>query len=179
MPHRIHLFGASGSGTTTLGAQLAAAIDGAHLDTDSYYWHETDPPFTTKRDINERIELIKQDSREAANWTLSGSLCSWGDPLLECFTLAIFLHLDQEVRMERLLERERHRHGARILPDGDMYEQHRAFIEWARSYDRARAPIRSLELHERWMETLPCPVIRLDSSASPEEMIADILSRLD
>ena len=49
-PHaRVHVFGASGSGTTTLGRALAEALGSVHLDTDAYFWESTDPPFTTIR----------------------------------------------------------------------------------------------------------------------------------
>ncbi len=45
MTHRIHIFGAAGSGTSTLGSHLAREIGGCHLDADSYYWHKSEPPF--------------------------------------------------------------------------------------------------------------------------------------
>jgi len=164
MPHRIHVFGASGSGTTTLGAAVASALGARFLDTDAYYWVATDPPFTTKRDPAERIAGIERDIAGHDAWVLAGSLCSWGDPLLPRFTLAVFLVLDPEARMARLIARERARYGQRILPGGDMHAQHVAFVEWARSYEHARAPVRSLALHERWSAQLPCRVLRLDPS---------------
>lgn len=74
--HRIHVFGASGSGTTTLGSHLASAIGGRHLDADAYYWIATDPPFTTKREPAERIATIERDAEGWHAWVLSGSLCS-------------------------------------------------------------------------------------------------------
>jgi len=172
MPHRIHLFGASGSGTTTLGAAVAAALGARFLDTDTYYWVPTDPPFTTQRDPAERVVAIERDVEGVADWVLSGSLCSWGGPLLPRFTLAVFLRLDPELRMARLVERERARYGRRILPGGDMHEAHLAFVAWARSYDHARAPVRSLDLHERWLTTLSCPVLRLDAGR-PVEVLRD------
>lgn len=178
-PHRIHLFGASGSGTTTLGRRLAEALGAHHFDTDAYYWLPTDPPFTTKRDPVERIAMIERDVRDLDDWVLSGSLCSWGDPLLPHFTLAVFLHLDPDVRMARLAARERGRYGARIAPGGDLHEAHRAFLAWARSYDHAVAPVRSLDLHERWMARLACPVLRLDASAPADALCAEVLARLD
>jgi hypothetical protein len=48
-------------------------IKGIHLDTDSYYWLPTDPPFTQKRDPAARIALIERDVSDAPNWVLSGS----------------------------------------------------------------------------------------------------------
>lgn len=176
--HRIHVFGASGSGTTTLGRHLASAIGGRYLDTDAYYWIATEPPFTTKREPAERVATIERDVEGQDGWVLSGSLANWGDPLVPRFTLAVFLHLDPDVRMARLVERERVRYGARIAPGGERYGSHIAFLDWARSYDDARAPVRSLDLHERWMARLPCPVLRLDSSRSVEALTDEVVARL-
>ena len=47
----IHVMGASGSGTTSLGRALADRLDIAHLDTDDFFWLPTDPPFTTPREF--------------------------------------------------------------------------------------------------------------------------------
>ena len=175
MANRIHIFGASGSGTSTLGAHLAKEIGGSHLDTDSYYWHKTNPPFTHKRNPAERVTKIERDIHGKENWVLSGSICSWGDPLLHRFTLAVFLYLDPVIRMSRIAERERARYGSRILPGGEMYEQHLEFMDWAARYDYAKAPIRSFDLHERWMSRLNCPIVRLESKRPVGELCDEIL----
>ncbi len=175
MSSRIHVFGASGVGSSTLGHRLATATGALHLDTDDYYWIDTDPPFTTKRDPEARVALIERDIEGVSSWVLSGSICSWGDPLLDRFTLAVFLYLDPGIRMARLLARERRRYGSRILPGGDMHPQHLDFMAWARSYDDARPPIRSLELHERWMSCLECPIMRMDSERPAGELVDEIL----
>jgi adenylate kinase family enzyme len=170
MTHRIHVFGASGSGTTTLGAEVAAALGTSFLDVDAYYWIPTDPPFTHPRPPEARLAMIERDLEGVDGWVLSGSLCGWGDPLLERFTLAVFLYLPPEGRMARLAARERARYGDRIGPGGDLREAHLAFMDWARSYDHALAPVRSLDLHERWMPRLACPVMRLDARGSVEAL---------
>lgn len=179
MAHRIHIFGAAGSGTSTLGAYLAREIGGCHLDTDSYYWHKSEPPFIQKREISERILMIEHDIRDHKHWVLSGSICNWGDPLLHHFTLAVFLYLDPDERMARIAERERARYGKRVLPGGDMDEQHLEFMNWAASYDNSQAPIRSFDLHELWMTELACPILRLDSVKLVDELCNEILNRAD
>lgn len=168
---KIHIFGASGSGATTLGAALAAAAGIRHLDTDDYYWKQTDPPFVEKIDPAVRITNIRNDVRDLGGWVLSSSLCSWGDPLISDFTLVVFLHLDQSVRMQRLRARENQRYGGRIAPSGDMYAQHMAFMAWAESYDSAKSPVRSYDLHTKWMRQLHCPILRLDSELSPGTLV--------
>jgi adenylate kinase family enzyme len=177
MPHRIHVFGASGSGTSTLGAEVATAIGASHLDADDYYWFPTDPPFVLKRDPADRVAAIEADIEGVDDWVLSGSLCNWGDPLLDRFTLAVFLYLPPDLRMARLAERERARYGERIGPGGDMHEAHVAFMTWARSYDVALAPVRSLDLHERWMPRLACPVLRLDARRPVGELRDRVVAR--
>ncbi len=179
MPHRIHTFGASGSGTTTLGRELARQIRGTHLDTDTYYWHKTDPPFVDKRDPVKRVQMIQRDVANKENWVLSGSICSWGDDLLESFTLAVFVRLDADTRMQRLAQRERQRHGDRIKPEGDMYQLHLEFMEWARSYDTASAPTRSLHLHQSWIQKLHCPVIEVSSEEPCESIAKRVLANVE
>jgi len=50
---RIHLMGASGSGTTTLGRALAQRLGCPHFDTDHYFWFPTAPPFEKIRPVED------------------------------------------------------------------------------------------------------------------------------
>lgn len=175
MTFHIHIFGASGTGTSTLGISLANRLSGKFLDTDSYYWKDTDPPFKLKQTPEVRVAMIEEDISGEDNWVLSGSICSWGQPLLHRFTLAVFLQLSPDIRMQRILARERDRYGDRIEPGGDMRDSHVEFMNWARSYDTAKAPTRSLDLHEKWMKQLSCPVVRLDSSLNVSELSSAVL----
>lgn len=77
--HKIHILGASGSGTTTLGNQLAKRLRIPHFDTNEYFWIKTRIPFTEKRAVAERQKLLKSDLTKHSSWVLSGSLCGWGD----------------------------------------------------------------------------------------------------
>jgi adenylate kinase family enzyme len=77
MIHRIHILGASGSGTTTLGRALAARLLCPHFDADDYFWLPTDPPYTHQRERTERQQLLMDDLTAQEQWVLSGSLCGW------------------------------------------------------------------------------------------------------
>jgi len=175
MANRVHIFGASGSGTTTLGTELSKRLRVPHLDSDAYYWKQTDPPFVEKNEPSVRIRQIERDISTVDSWILSGSICNWGDPLLHHFTIAVFLQLDPSIRMKRINNREIDRYSDRIQPDGDMHQKHLEFMSWAESYDTAKAPIRSLDLHEKWMTTLPCPILRQDSGRKVENLVEEVL----
>ena len=161
MKQVIHIYGASGSGTSTLGRKICEELGYFFMDTDDYFWMPTDPMFTTKRPVEERLEMMKKDIAEHDNVVISGSLVDWGDELIPQFTLAIRLFTDTNVRLERLHAREGRKFGARIEEGGDMYEEHLAFLEWASQYDTGSADMRSKAKHDLWQEKLECRQIEL------------------
>lgn len=159
MKHVIHIFGASGSGTTTLGRALAADMGLVHMDTDDYYWLPTDPKFTAARPINERLTLMQADINAAEKGVvISGSLTGWGDPLIPQFTHVVRLTTPTEVRIERLRQREYAYFGERIHEGGDMYTNHLTFLDWAAQYDTGDVTMRSKACHDEWQKLLPCPL---------------------
>ena len=174
----IHIFGASGSGTTTLGRAVAARLRCSHLDTDDYFWVPTDPPYVTIRPREERCRLLGADLDRVGGFVLSGSICGpgdyWGRPFVERFALAVFLRVPTAVRMRRLRERERERFGAALEPGGAMHEEHVAFLKWAEQYDTFPPTERSLALHEEWIATLACPVLRLDGERPAQELTDEV-----
>ncbi|CAN7593560.1 hypothetical protein LJR164_004339 [Phenylobacterium sp. LjRoot164] len=176
MAARIHIVGASSSGTTTLGAALAERLAAPHLDTDSYFWEATDPPFTTKRPEAQRVALMETALADAPSWVISGSLIGWGDVFTPRFDLVVFLHVPQEVRMGRLMARERERYGAAIEPGGAMHAAHLEFLAWAQAYETPGFPGRSLARHRAWLAGLTCPVVEIVGTPSLEESMARVLA---
>lgn len=172
---RIHIVGASGSGTTTLAVALAREMGGAHLDTDDFYWAPTDPPFTTKRPVEQRLKLLEAELTRDS-WVLSGSLMGWGDVLIPRFDLVVFLYVPPDVRLERIMERERQRHGTDIDPGGRMHENHKAFVDWARRYDTTDSEGRSHARHRAWIDNLPCPVVEITGVPTVEESMECVLA---
>ena len=178
MKNVIHIFGASGSGTTTLGKRISSELGYFHMDTDDYFWMPTDPKFTAKRPAEERIELMKNDMSKADNVVISGSLVDWGDVLIPYFTLAVRIEMDPAIRLERLKRREKDRFGSRIEPGGDMYEQHSAFMKWAETYDSGGLHMRSRAKHDEWQKLLKCEILLLDGSDTLENHLENIKKHL-
>jgi hypothetical protein len=108
-------------------------------------------------------------------WVVSGALCGWGDVAIPLFELIVFLWIPQDIRMERLRQREHERFGERILPGGDMYEHSQAFLAWAASYDEGGLDIRSRRWHDQWLSTLPCPIICFEGEYTTEEQLAVLM----
>ncbi len=175
---RIHILGASGSGTSTLGQAVAARLDCPHHETDDFLWVASDPPYQRTRPMPDRLHLLHGALVRSRSWVVSGALTGWGNPLVPLLDLVVFVTLDPAARMARLRAREAARHGARIGPGGDMAADHGIFMDWAAAYDSAGPEQRSRVLHEEWLATLPCPVLRLDSAAPASDLAAAVLDQL-
>jgi len=165
---RIHVTGASGSGTSTLSAALAAALGGAHLEADDYCWLPTSPPFTTKQDHAERLSLLLNDIRDSNVAVVAGSVAEWGHDLEDCFDLIVFLTLGTQTRVARLQRREAERFG----------HANPAFLEWAAQYDEGSLPGRSLARQRAWLGARRCPVVELRSDVSVDALVAALVKTL-
>ena len=176
MSRRIHITGASGSGTTTLGRALANELAIPHFDTDDFFWQPTIRPYQEARSRADRLRLIQELFAPRPEWILSGSLCGWGDPLLTQFDLIIFLTTPRELHLRRLKEREVIRYGhAELEPGGLRYEDHKIFMDWAANYDQPDFAGRSLEQQQAWLKAAPCKVVKLSSDQPVREQIAAVL----
>lgn len=160
----IHIYGASGSGTTALGKYISEQLNYTFMDTDDYFWKPTDPPYEEKRNVSERLYLMKKDIEKSDNVIISGSLVDWGDELIPLFTFVIRLNTATDIRIERLKRREYEQFGSRIEIGGDMYDNHQEFLAWAADYDFGDINMRSKAKHNEWQKLLQCKQITLDGS---------------
>jgi adenylate kinase family enzyme len=162
---RVNIVGASGAGVTTLGRALAGALATPHHDTDDYYWHPTAPPYRQKRDVADRLRLMREIFLDRADWVLSGSLDDWGGAVVPLFDLVVFVRVPTEVRLRRLRDREARRFGRTATsPGGWRYQETEEFIEWASHYDDGTREGRNLPRHLKWLDTMTCPVVRIDGT---------------
>ena len=176
VPERIHIVGASGSGTTALAAAIAARHGHRHLDTDDFYWLPTDTPYREKRPRGSRLALLRDALAASPRWVLSGSLCGWGDPLIPEFELVVFLVVPSDVRLTRLRAREIARYGRdAIAPGGSRHQAYVEFLDWCAGYDGGGLDMRSRALHEAWLAALPGPVLRLEG----DRPVGDQLRRVE
>jgi len=164
---RIHVTGASGTGTSTLARALARELGCPWFDSDDYYWVPTVPPFREKRDPAERARRLEADLSAHDDWAWSGSAVSWSGGAEGRITHCVFLSVPDEIRLPRLRRREED-HG---LPPEKIAE----FMAWAARYEEGGLDVRSRKSHEAWLATLACPVLRLDGDLTTEERMRRVL----
>ena len=169
---RLHITGASGSGTTTLARAVADAWAVPHADADDYFWSPTDPPYVAKRPEVDRLPLMEQVFLPREAWVLSGSMLSWGDSVVKRCDAVVFLTLDPTERMRRIEAREHVRRQ-----EGPVDQEALAdFLTWARGYDDPLFEGRSRVRHEEWLAALACPILRLDGSQARDVLRDQVLA---
>lgn len=175
----IHLLGASGSGTTSVGRQLEKLLGYKHLDTDNFYWLDTAEPYSLPRPEPERKILLLKTLPESGPWILSGSLCGWGDFLIPRFNLVIWLRVNQSLRMERLRQREAERYGQTMGICDNIGNKSQMFLSWAEAYDTSVEVSRNALKHAEWLKKMTCPVFIVSNNGSFEETVNKVQGMIE
>jgi len=179
----IILFGSPGSGTTTLGKELAKQLNYPHLDLDDYHWRwDTEIPYTVLRSSDERVRLITDAVDGRKNFIMSGSMWSIRKSFENMFELAVYVTASTEIRAERLRARSLARWSSRVIAGGDMFEHHEVYKDYhaaAQQYDKDESPQSYRKQHEQWIKELPCPVLRADGEKELSQNIILILKRME
>lgn len=152
----IVIFGANGSGKTVLGRELSNALGFKHIDVEDYCFDKSDIFYRNPREKDDVIRLMLADIEQYGSFVLSGVTGDYGDEIFSMYKLAVLLSAPIDLRIERIRKRAVDKHGGRVLPNGDMYENSENFISFARTRD--------LSVIDRWADTLLCPVIGIDST---------------
>lgn len=177
MSQGILVFGASGSGTTSLAKVLCEKLQYPHYDLDHYLWDwSAEIPFTKIRPRQLRIELLMQDISKHPHFVMSGSMDSYNEPFIPLFELVVFNSAPTDVRLQRVHLRELSLFKNRILDGGDMAKEHQQFLANVASYEKnTGSPSRAF--HQQWANSLPCPVVYTDGTLSLDENAKKVIEQ--
>lgn len=174
MTRGIIIFGSAGSGKTTLGKLVAKKLDYPYFDIDDYIWRkDTDIPFSVMYSRDEKISRLMADISKYEHFVMAGSMDSFNTPFVPLFDLAVHINADVKTRISRIQKREFAIYGERITQGGDMYEEHKKFIQSASNYDGEASPC--LKIHLEWAKTLPCKVLYLNGADELEKKLSLII----
>ena len=176
---KLHIFGASGTGVTTLGQALGEILQVPYFDSDAYYWEPSEPPFTVRRPAEDRNAALAHDLGRAASWILGGSMQSWASQWVAQADLVVFLWLPPALRLARLQRREQARYGEAIRRDPARTAQAQAFLTWAAGYDDGSCGgSRTLANHSAWLSQFTCPVVEMRDDWTVAQRLAQVQAKL-
>jgi len=173
-PCGIIVFGANGSGKSTIGSELARILNFKHMDIEEYCFKESEIPYTNARSHEEYIELMLADIERYRLFVVSAVIGDLCEKISSFYKLAVFLFASIEVRMKRIEQRENNKFGNRVREGGDRHEQHLKFINFAASRDLTKI--------DAWKKTLTCPIINIDGEKdwrANAALISEYWRRLD
>ena len=94
----------------------------------------------------------------------------YGENIRPFLRYAVLIDVPRDIRLQRVKERLFHKFSDRMLPGGDLYEQEENFFNLVKSRD--------VNTVEEWVQTLDCPVLRVDGTKPIEENVKFIIERV-
>ena len=171
MYNGIAIIGLNGAGKSTLAHVLAKKLHYFEIDVEDYYFPEQRSsrinalegrtsadvsfiPYLSPRAKSEVEFAIRKDINCYPQFVLSGVTLNWSESILSQIDIVFYLHVPLNERLQRIRSREAQRFGSRILPGGDMYDQHIEFLN--------KVENRSEQEITRSLENLSCPVVNVE-----------------
>lgn len=164
--------GLNGSGKSTLGKALADALQFHFIDVEDLYFPKTDPNYlyASPRNEDEVAKLFEEEIKAHENFVFAAVRGNYGIDVQTTYQYVVLIQVPKDIRLKRVRERDFQKFGNRVLPGGDLYEVTEAFFE--------KISARPDDYAEKWMESMDCPVIRVDGTKPIEENVAFIIKQM-
>lgn len=168
----IIICGLNGSGKSTLGKALAEKLDFYFVDNEDLYFPKTNPNYvySAPRTREEVSKLLFDEVKAHENFVFASVKGDYGEYIYPFFSYAVLIDVSKDIRMQRVRNRSFQKFGNRMLTGGDLYEQEEKFFELVKS--------RPENTVEEWIQTLKCPIIRIDGTKPIEENVDFIIEQL-
>ena len=119
--------------------------------------------------------LIRTDFGLIEHVTLTRSVSeavkgNYGSRLIDSLDHIILVEVPKQIRSQRVRDRSYQKFGDRIRPGGDLYDQESRWFSLTDS--------RPDTYVTDWLETVDCPVIRIDGTLPVEQNVDDLVSVL-
>lgn len=164
--------GLNGTGKSTLGRILAVRLGYAFIDNEDLFFPKTDQAymFSRARSKEEAVRLLEEKIAGNNRFVFAAVKGDYGDKLTALLDHVVLIDAPKQIRSRRVRERSSEKFGDRILPGGDLFEKENAWFRLTES--------RPEDYVTKWLETMDCPVIRIDGTLPVEENVDYLLSVL-
>lgn len=164
--------GLNGSGKSTLGKKLAENLGFHFIDNEELFFQKTDSQYiyANPRPRKEVEKLLWDEVKTHENFVLAAVKGDYGEKILPFFRCAVLIDVPKDIRKQRVRNRSFQKFGNRMLTGGDLYEQEEKFFDFVES--------RSENTVGEWVQSLKCPVIRIDGTKPIKENVDYIIGQL-
>ena len=168
----ILICGLNGTGKSTLGRMLADRMRYEFIDNEDLFFPKADPSYTfsSPRSKEDVIRLLEEKISENNRFIFAAVRGNYGDRLIASLDYIVLIEVPKQIRSKRVRDRSYQKFGDRILPGGDLYDKEN---KWFSLTDG-----RPETYVTDWLETVNCPVIRIDGTLPVEKNLDYIVSVL-
>lgn len=168
----ILICGLNGTGKSTLGRMLADRLGYEFIDDEELYFPKADAEydFSDPRSKEEVIRLLENKIDGNNRFVFAAVKGDYGDKLLVSLDHIVLIDVPKQIRSRRVRSRSFSRFGNRMLPGGDLYEREEAWFSLTDS--------RPEDHTTKWLETVNCPVIRVDGTLPVGQNVDHLVSVL-
>lgn len=168
----IIICGLNGAGKSTLGKALAEKLHYYFIDDEDLHFPKTDSGYSyaSSRTRKEAEKLLFNEINAHGNFVFASVKGDYDETVYPLFQYAVFIDVPKCIRMQRVKNRSFQKFGSRMLPGGDLYAQEKRFFDFVES--RAENTV------EEWVQSLNCPIIRIDGTKPIEENIDFIIEQM-
>ena len=168
----IMICGLNGTGKSTLGRMLAGRMGYEFIDNEDLFFPKADPSYTfsNPRGKKEVIRLLEKRISENNRFIFAAVKGDYGDKLIASLNHIVLIEVPKQIRSQRVRDRSYQKFGDKILPGGDLYDKESKWFSLTDS--------RPDSFVTDWLETLECPVIRIDGTLPVEENVDYLVSVL-
>lgn len=169
----IQICGLNGSGKSTLGKALAERIGFHFIDNENLYFpkNRADDPYGNPRTKEEAVQILMKEVTRHHDFVFAAVKGDYGKEIIPLYDYVIAVNVPKETRSQRIRNRSFQKFGNRMLSGGDLYEREENFFRMAESRNEAYV--------ENWIQTLKCPVIRVDGTKPVFENVEYILGQMN
>ena len=164
--------GLNGCGKSTLGKTLARKLHFHFIDNEDLYFPKTDPNYiyASPRTREEVEKLLWGEIRAYENFVFTSVKGDYGETIYPFFQYVVLIDVPKDIRIQRVKNRSFQKFGERMLLGGDLHEQEEKFFDFVKS--------RSENTVEEWVQSLKCPVLRIDGTKPIEENVDFIMEQI-
>ena len=168
----IQICGLNGSGKSTLGRALAEKIGFYFIDDENLYFSRSNPnePYTNPKPRHEVEQLLMKEVKNHPDFVFAAVKGDYEKDIISMYDYVIMIDVPKSVRSKRVRNRSYKKFGSRMLLGGDLYNQEEAFFQMVES--------RQSSYVENWLQTVKCPIIRVDGTKPIDENVEYIINSI-
>lgn len=169
----IQICGLNGCGKSTLGRALAERIGFYFIDNENLYFSRTstDEPYMNPKSRKDVERLLMEEVSKHPDFVFAAVKGDYGKEIISKYDYVVMIEVPKNARSQRVRNRSFQKFGNRMLIGGDLHSQEEAFFQMVES--------RQDDYIENWLQTVKCPVIRVDGTKPIEKNVDHIIHTIN